>query len=399
MLDTTHIPMTELEQIRADFPVLAREICLDNGTVSVTPAPVAASLEAYLRDVLHGGPPHVVRPDEEYARRERTMSRIAEFLGTRRDRLALMRGVSEAYLTVLRGLPWRPGDQLVITEDEETALLLPSLHLRDELGVEVVVLPFDTVRESPEAAIDAVLTERTRLVALSHVTTTFGYRYPVRQLCAAVRRRGALSFIDLAHSAGVVPLRLDDIGCDFAGVVSYKWMYGPYAAGALYVAPDAVERLGLHFAGNRSEAWIDPDAGAYQLRDDARRFEYGPWGWPLVHAWGAALDYIDHVGRDAISQRTQALAGRLHDRLGDVGGVEILTPGPDEAAALFTFDVSGISAADAAARLAADWGIRIKAVPGERGRLRASLAMFNSTDDVDRLATGVERLAALEPTR
>src|SRR4051812_33542177 len=80
VLDTTHIPMIELEQIRADFPVLAREICLDNGTVSITPAPVAASLEAYLRDVLQGGPPHVVRPEEEYTRRERTMSRIAEFL-------------------------------------------------------------------------------------------------------------------------------------------------------------------------------------------------------------------------------------------------------------------------------------------------------------------------------
>lgn len=391
--------MIQLEEIRTDFPVLAGEICLDNGTVSVTPAPVAASLEAYLRDVLHGGPPHVVRPDEEYARRERTMNRIAEFLGTRPERLALMRGVSEAYLTVLRGLPWQPGDQLVITEDEETALLLPSLYLRDELGVDVVVLPFEAAREMPEAALDGVLTERTRLVALSHVTTTFGYRYPVRELCAAARVRGVLSFIDLAHSAGVVPLGLDDIGCDFAGVVSYKWMYGPYAAGALYVAPDAVGRLALDFAGNRSEEWIDPEAGTYGLRDDARRFEYGPWAWPIVHAWGAALDYIDHVGRAAIWERTQALAGRLHDRFGAIPGVEVLTPAPEAAAALLTFDVAGVSAADAAARLAADWGIRIKAVPGDRGRLRASLAMFNSADDVDRLAEGIERIAALKVAR
>lgn len=391
--------MIELEEIRADFPVLAHEICLDNGTVSVTPAPVAASLEAYLRDVLQGGPPHVVRPDEEYARRDRTMERIAEFLGTRRERLALMRGVSEAYLTVLRGLPWQRGDRLVITEDEETALLLPSLHLRDEVGVEVVMLPFERTREAPEAALAEVLTERTRLVALSHVTTTFGYRYPVRELCAAARARGVLSFVDVAHSAGVVPLGLDDIGCDFAGVVSYKWMYGPYAAGALYVAPDAVERLALRFAGNRSEAWIDPDAAAYELRDDARRFEYGPWAWPIVHAWAVALDYIDHVGRAAIWQRTQALAARLHERLGGLPGVEVLTPAPEAAAALFTFDVAGISAADAAARLAADWGIRIKAVPGERGRLRASLAMFTSQADVDRLADAVERIAALEATR
>lgn len=384
--------MIDLESVRQDFPPLAYGPYFDNGTVSLTPAPVVAALEHMGREILNHGPPHVVRPEVEYPRREATLTRIANFLGTQRERIALVRGVSEAFQTVLRGLTWEPGDQIVITEDEENALRLPVLHVRDCAGVRVVKLPFEAARANPRQALSEVLTARTRLVALSHVTTSLGYRYPVTALCETAQSRGVLSFVDVAHSAGVVPLELDAIDCDFAGIVSYKWMYGPYAAGALYIRPESIEKIELRYAGNRSELWFDHESEAYGLHHDARRFEYGPFSWPIVHGWAAALDYLDRIGRETILARTRELVAALRDGLLEVDGVEVLTPAPEFAGALVTFEVAGIAAEDVRARLLDECHIRIKALPNNR-HLRASLAFYVSDAEIEMLVEAVRRIA------
>jgi cysteine desulfurase/selenocysteine lyase len=381
-----------IDGIRADFPALADGPFFDNGTVSLTPAPVAADLERTLSDVHRFGPPHTLRPDEEYPRREATMARIASFLGTSRERLALTRGVSEAFQTVLRGIDWRAGDELVITEDEEAALLLPSLHLRDSMDVKVLTLPFAAATEGPYESLAAVVTERTRLVALSHVTTTYGFRYPVVELCDAARSYGIPSFVDVAHSAGVVPLALDELGCDFAGVLSYKWMYGPYAAGALYVRPASPAQLELRYAGNRSEEWLDFDTYTYGLRDDARRFEYGPFSWSIVHAWAAGIDYLIALGRQEVVARTSALVERLREGLAAIPGVNVVSPRAESAGSFVTFAVSGLSATDVSSRLLFEHRIRVKSVP-DTHLVRASLAVFVSDEEVECLVDAVANIA------
>jgi selenocysteine lyase/cysteine desulfurase len=379
----------DLDAVRADFPPTRQAVCLDNGTVGLTPRPVAEALEQYLRQVLADGPPHVVHHDAEHARRERSMETIARFLGTTRERLALQRGVSEAYHTVLGGLDLQAGDEIVLSEDEEASLLLPTLHLRDSLGVEVLALPFGE-------PLEPLLSGRTRLVAMSHVTTTVGYRYPVAELCAVARERGVPTFLDLAHSAGLVPMSLDELGCDFAGILSYKWMYAPYAAGALYVRPGSLDRLRLVYAGIRSEAALDPEAGTFALRDDARRFEYGPWAWSLVHAWATGVEYLERLGPAEIWEKTQRLVDWLRERLAAIDGVEVLTPPSGEAAALVTFELPGTATGEQlSARIRAEHGIRVKGVPGDRCRLRASIAVYTSQEDVEALAGAVEALVGV----
>jgi cysteine desulfurase / selenocysteine lyase len=256
--------------------------------------------------------------------------------------------------------------------------------------VRVHQIPYAQVAEAPGEALEAVLSDRTRLLAISHVTTNVGNRFPVAELCDTARRHGVPSFLELGHSAGVVPLELDALGCDFAGVLSYKWMYSPYASGVLYVREHSLDRLALRFAGNRSERRLDPETNRFELHEDARRFEFGPWSWPIVHSWAASVTYLEGLGRDAIWRHTQRLTGRLRDALSEVGGVRVLTP-PD-AAALVTFELAGMDAAEAARRLEAEHGIRVKGLPNMRGCLRASIAVFSSDDDVDALAVGVGAL-------
>ncbi len=321
------------------------------------------------------------------------MERLARYFDVDADELAVMRGVSEAFHTVLRGLPWEAGDRIVISDNEEAALLLPSLHLRDRLGVEVVKLPLAEDREELMAAVDAALTPKTRLLALSHVTTDMGFRFPAEPLCALARERGIPSFLDLAHSCGAVPYRLRDLGCDFAGLLSYKWMFSPYAAGALWVRRERLHDIEVTYAGCRAEKWLDFETDTFELPDTAQRFQYGPWSWPLVHAWAAAADWLQEIGPEAVWSRICELTDRLKAGLARIDGAELYTPrSPDDSAALVSFGLRGWTGADLTAALQERWNIVIKPLPHTVEGLRASICFFQLEEEIDLLLEALGEL-------
>ncbi len=385
-----------IEKIRADIPALSQYVWFQNGGVSVTPRAIAAEHARLMEELVARGPMHIVYPDEEYPRRTRSKAALARFFGVAPDRLALMRGVSEAFQTVLRGLEWRQGDQLLITDEEEAALHLPSLHLRDRHGVEVVKVP---LLSDPEEQLDAFATrinERTRLVAVSHVTTETGFRLPVEQLCGLARERGVLTFVDLAHSAGLFPIDLAAVGCDFAGILSYKWMYAPYAAGALYVHPDRLEALQVTYAGGRAEAWLRYDTDDYALKEGAERFEYGPWSWPLVHTWAFAADYVTEIGLKSIWARTAQLTDRLKQALDAIPGVTLFTPlEAERSAALAAFSVANWDG-EALTRALRERGpkpIIVRPLTIAHNGVRASVPFFLLEEEIDLLAEAIRCLA------
>ena len=385
-----------VEKIRADIPALAQYIWFQNGGVSVTPRAIAAEHARLMEELVVRGPMHIVYPDEEYPRRERSKAALARFFGVAPETLALMRGVSEAYQTVLRGLDWRRGDQLLITDEEEAALYLPSLHLRDRHGVEVVKVPLLADPEEQLDAFAARISDRTRLLAASHVTTETGFRLPVEQLCGLARERGVLTFIDIAHSAGLFPIDLAALGCDFAGILSYKWMYAPYAAGALYVHPDRLEALQVTYAGGRAEAWLRYDTDDYALKEGAERFEYGPWSWPLVHTWAFAAGYLTDTGLDSIWARTAQLTDRLKQALDAVPGVTLYTPlEAERAAALAAFSVAGWGGEELtrALRERRPKPIIVRPLTIAHNGVRASVPFFLLEEEIDLLAEAVGSLA------
>jgi selenocysteine lyase/cysteine desulfurase len=390
-------PTTDEELIarRADFPALDQFVWLQNGGVSLVPRPVHAVHVGLLDEAFRRGPLHIAYPDEEYPRRDASRARIARFVGAEPSEIAVVRGVSEAFQHVIRGIDWQPGDELVITADEEGALLVPALQLARERGVVVRRIPLDET--SPQALVGttiALLSGRTRLLAVSHVTTDWGVRLPVAQICAAVEARGVPTFVDTAHSAGVLPVDLHGIGCSYAGILSYKWTLAPYAAGAFYVRADRLPSLPVVFAGGRAEAILDMAAGTMELYEDARRFEYGPWSWPLVHAWAAALDYVEAIGLDAVERRTTALTNRMKAGLAAIPGVTLHTPRSDrESAALVAFGVSAWSGPALESALRDRFAIRVRALANTRVGVRASSAFFTLESEVDGLIDAVRALA------
>lgn len=384
----------DIQRIRRDFPALDQYAWFQNGGVSITPLPVAEELAERMQELLSRGPMHIVYPEEEMPRRVRSLARLAEFFSVAPDELAVMRGVSEAYQTVLRGIRWKPGDEILLTADEEAALLLPTLHLRDVAGVRVVKLPLHAEPAQQRAALRKRLTDRTRLVAISHVTTDLGVRLPVREICSECRTRGIDTFVDLAHSAGVFPISLADLQCDYAGILSYKWMYAPYASGLLYVRRARLQDLDVVYAGGRSERALDFEQDQYELADSAQRFQYGPWCWPLVHAWARAADYLDAVGVDAICQRTAQLTTRLKERLAACGpALELLTPvAAQQSAALVTVGLQRGTGDKIASGLRKRWNMIVKPLPHTREGLRISIPFFLEEQEIDRLADALQVL-------
>jgi cysteine desulfurase/selenocysteine lyase len=390
----------QVRRVRADIPALKRYVWFQNGGVSVTPAAIAEEHIRLMRELLTRGPMHIVYSDEEYPRREQSMARLSQFFAVAPAELALMRGVSEGYQTILRGLAWQSGDQIVTTVEEESSVFLPTLHVRDRLGVEVVKAPLVDDLEGQCAAIESCLTDRTRLIALSHVTTDLGFRLPVEQICQLARARGVLTFVDMAHSMGLYPIDLHAIGCDFAGILSYTWMYAPYAAGVLFVRQEQLNAVAVTYAGGRAEAWLDHETDTYALKETASRFEHGPWSWPLVHAWAFAADYLTDIGRDQIWARTVDLTARLKQGLAAIPGVTLYTPvSPYLSAALVSFGVAGWEGWALAQVLRERWNIIIKPLYISANGLRASVPFFLLEDEIDLLVEAVATLAPIRQAR
>lgn len=382
---TEGVKVIDVETTRKQFPALSEFVWFQNGGVSLTPVPVAQRLSELMQELLERGPVHIAHWEEEAPRRTASIERIATFFGVEAKTLALMRGVSEGFQTVLRGIDWAEGDEILITSEEEAALFLPALHLRDLFGVRVIKVPLCRDAEEQVDAFRARIGSRTKLVAFSHVTTDTGHRLPAEAICAAAAEMGALSFVDTAHSAGVFPVSLDAMGCDFAGILSYKWLYAPYASGVLYVRPVRLDAIRVTYAGGRSEAVLDWHQDRFEHKQTAERFQYGPWCWPLVHAWATSLDYLDGFGLDTIWSRTAELSTRLKDGLSSISGVRTLTPvEPDRSAALVSFEVAA-DPIEITGRLRSQYNIVIKPTHATFSGLRASIPFFLLEEEIDGL--------------
>ena len=388
----------DVEAVRGEFPVVDDCVWMQNGGVSITPHTVAKVHDGLMRELLVRGPMHILHPEEELPRRQATMGALAEFFGVKPSELAVVRGVSEAIHVVLLGLRWQSGDEIIVTADEEAAVLLPALHLRDQHGVKVIKLPLHDDTAKQIEALESCLSGQTRLIAISHVTTDLGVRLPIRQVCEIARARGILTFVDVAQSAGLFPLNLHEVGCDFAGILSYKWMYAPYASGLLYVRGDQLDALQVPLAGGRSEAWLDFAQDKFALHETAERFQYGPWSWPLIHAWAAAADWLRNIGLDAIDARTADLAGRLKEAIQARPEADLLTPFvPERSAALVSFSIADWKGEALAQQLRQRWNIVVKPLPHTREGIRVSVAFFLTEAEIDLLVAALDTLIAEGP--
>jgi cysteine desulfurase/selenocysteine lyase len=398
----------DLRRIRADFPILSsavrdghRLVYLDNAATSQKPRQVIDAISRFYAGEnanIHRGLHYL--SERASAAYQAAREKVAGFLGApTSSEIVFTRGTTEAINLVAQS--WgrsslRPGDEVLVTVMEHHANLLPWQMVCEQTGARLRAVEITDQGELDIDSFDRLLTERTRLFAIGHVSNALGTVNSVRELAARARARGALVLVDGAQSAPHLPVDVVELGCDFFACSGHK-MLGPTGVGVLYGRMELLEAMPPWQTGGDMIERVSLERSTWAL--PPARFEAGTP--PIAEAIGlaAAIDYLASVGRRAIEKWEEELLARATELISALPGVRLVGTAREKAAVL-SFVLEGIHPHDVGAVLD-DEGIAVRAGHhcaqplmqrlGIPATVRASFAFYNTLDEVDALAAGVER--------
>jgi selenocysteine lyase/cysteine desulfurase len=320
---------------------------------------------------------------------------LAKFIGADADEIAFTTQFSTAVNIVVEGLAWQPGDEVIVTDQEHPALLIPLMNVVRRHDLKVSRIPVSNDAGEMLANFQALLTDRTKLVAVSHVTTDSGTRLPAAEMTRLAHERGSYVLFDGAHAAGQFPLDVHELDCDFYALVGYKWMFGPYPSAALYIRRAMLDQIEVTWCGSNVTQTGSVTMGVEDLQwiGGARRFEYGGRTYSYDTALAAGIAYIEQLGIKAIEAHAKHLTAYFHDALQRVPGAHIHSPlNLADATAISTLSLDNMDGVTLSTALRERWNMLQRAAL--RGTsVRISLAAFIEESDVDRLVDNLRILA------
>jgi L-cysteine/cystine lyase len=385
-----------LAAVRDALPALAAGIYLNTGSVGPLPAETMAAMTEQAEYEFRIGRGHVAGFADLLERMAEARAAVAAILTTDPAAIALSHSTTDGVNAFILSLDLRAGDHIVTTRHEHPGILGPVAAVRAR-GVEATFLDIGEGGDDRLTldAIEAAMTPRTRLVAVSHVLWTTGAVLPISAIADIAHAHGALVVIDGAQSAGAIPIDLEATGADGYAIAGQKWLLGPEGTGALAVRPSLIERLTPGLGGYFSLESFDRD-GAAVFQPDARRFEWSGVHRPSVIGLARSISWLSmFVGLDWIYGRGASMARAAADRLASIPGVEVITP-TQRMASLVTFRIAGWPAAEAFAEIGARSFAIIRTIDS-LDALRISVGFFNSAEELERFAESVELLAAHSP--
>jgi cysteine desulfurase/selenocysteine lyase len=394
--------------VRDDFPILARAVngqpltYLDSAASSQKPVQVLAAIQRYY-ERHHANVHRSIHTLGEEATEayEAARERVAAFLGAAREEVIFTRGTTEAINLVAQALgrTLRPDDEILVTEMEHHSNLVPWQMVCRDRGAVVRAVPVVDGAYLDQARFAALLSPRTRILALAHVSNVLGTINPLADMAARAHAVGALVVVDAAQAAPHLPVAPRALGADFYAFSGHK-MLGPTGIGVLWGRREVLEGLEPAWGGGEmiKEVWIDHA----RWNDLPWRFE--PGTPPIAGAVGlrAAIDYLHELGMAEVEAHERRLTRLCLDSLGATPGVTVYGPSnPEIKGAVVAFNVEGMHPHDAAALLD-QHGIAVRAGHhcaqplmrrlGVAGTLRASFSVYSTAEDVERLAAAVGRL-------
>ena len=381
--------------IRGDFPMLAHYTHFNCGGMAPLSTTVGAELLRVPTAVIAEGPARLLARDDEFIGIEKARAKLAAFIGADPDELAFTTQFSTAANIIVEGLAWQPGDEIIVTDQEHPALLIPLMNAVRRHDLKVSRIPVSHNADEMLTSFQAVLTDRTKLVAVSHVTTDSGTRLPVAEMTRLAHARGSYVLYDGAHSVGQFPVDLHALNCDFYALVGYKWLFGPYPSAALYIRRDLLDQIEVTWCGSNMTKTGSVTMGVDELNwiPGTRRFEYGGRTHSYDTAMVAGLSYVDALGVEAVEVHSQQLTAYLHEQLKRVPGVHIHSPlNLRDATGIATISLDRMDGVALSAALRDRWQmIQRPALWGKS--VRISLAAFIEESDVDLLVNSLVTLA------
>lgn len=395
--------MLDLERIRADTPATARRAYLHNAGAALMPAPVVAAMQRHIElEAEIGG---YAAAAQEAVRLDAVYGSVATLINAAPEEIALTENATVAWQMAFYALSFRPGDRILTAQAEYAANYVAFLQVAKRTGAVIEVVPSDTSGQLDVAALERMVDERVKLIAITWVPTNGGLVNPAAAVGRVARAHGITYLLDACQAVGQMPVDVAALGCDLLAATGRKFLRGPRGTGFLYVRNALLAGLEPPMLDHFAAPWVAHDR--YELRADARRFETWENNYAARLGLGVAIDYALGIGLEAIEARCRLLAGRLRVGLGAIPGITLRDLGPAPSA-IVSFTVEGEAAADVVAR-AERAGITIGVSNPSSTRLdaearslppliRASPHYYNTAAEIDRLVdllTAAPRRAAM----
>jgi len=401
----------DVMSLRKDFPVLARMIrgkplaYLDNGASAQRPTAVIEAVDDYERRHhanIHRGV-HTLS-QEATGLYEAARDKVLAFLhAVSRHEVVFVRGTTEAVNLVAQSY-LRPilkaGDEILITHLEHHANIVPWQMVCEQTGAKLQVAPMDEHGEVHVEAVEALMSDRTRLFACAHVSNALGTVLPVRRLVAAAKARGITTLIDGAQAVPHMTVDVQDLGCDFYAFSGHK-LFGPTGIGILYGRESLLERMPPWQGGGDMILTVTFRKTTYNGLP--YKFEAGTPNISGAIGLGAAIDYVSALDRDGAHAHEHALLAYASETLSKIEGLRIVGTARDKAS-LVSFVVAGVHPHDLGTILDED-GIAIRtghhcAMPVMEyfklpATARASFAFYNTFEEIDRLNGSIRRAQSI----
>lgn len=400
-----------VEEIRQDFPILQREvygrplIYLDNAATTQKPRSVveAISNEYYSTNAnVHRGVHFLSQKATDL--HEAARERVRQFINARSTAEVLFtRGTTESLNLVASSFGeafLKEGDEVIVSVMEHHSDIVPWQLLRERKGIVIRVIPMDDSGRLDLEAYERLFSERTRLVCVAHVSNVLGTVNPVKQMAATAHAHGAYMLVDGAQSIPHFKVDVQDLDCDFLTFSGHK-IYGPTGIGVLYGRENLLEKMPPYQGGGEMIARVTFEHTTYERLP--YKFEAGTPDYVGTHALAAAIDYVEALGMDEIAAHERRLTQYAMERLGAIKDMHLYGTTPDKDAVV-AFNVGNIHPLDLGTLLDR-LGIAIRtghhcAQPlmqrcGVEGMARASFALYNTMDEIDKLAEGIERVSKM----
>jgi len=394
--------------IRDDFPILRQRVngkplvYLDSASTSQKPCQVIQALVRYYEEYnanIHRGVYAIAeRATAEY---EEARAKVARFLGAGGpEEIVFTRNITEAINLVAYAWGRRhvgPGDEILVTEMEHHSDLVPWQLLAQERGARLRHIPFDDDGRLILDGLDRLITERTKLVGVVHVSNTFGTVNPIAEIARHAHAQRALVLVDGAQSTPHRPVDVRALGADFFGFTGHK-MLAPMGTGGLWARRALLEEMDPYEGGGEmiSDVWLDHAT----WNEVPWKFEAGTMNVGDTIALGVAVDYLQKIGMDAVQAHEREITAYALDRLQEVPGLHVIGPGLEDRGGVVAFWMDGIHPHDVAQVLDTE-GVCVRAGHhctkplhrklGTSASVRASFYVYTVKEEIDALCRALLR--------